>query len=137
MSTQFTELADYAIAWKYNRLVPADADRISAEAFIMDFASVFLDVGRRVGKSTYIARKSRPGDLVIVPSECEAMHMQRRTAAAVHTVHQLSWSGFDYRMYDWIWVDEPRRCTQVWGDTKWLHGARFAKDSFLVVLGRM
>jgi len=137
MSTRFEELANHAIAWQYNRPVPADTALISAETFIMDFASVFLDVGRRVGKSTYIARKSRPGDLVIVSSECEARLMQMHTGAAVHTVEQLARSGFDYRMYDWIWVDEPGRCTRAVKGLKWLYGAKFTKDSFLVVLGGM
>lgn len=137
MDNKFHDIMEYAIAHVYNRPIRQDTRSMSSITFTLDFSSIFLDAGRRVGKSTYIAQKSRPGDLVIVATDTEARIMRQHTKAQVRTVTQLSQAGFDYRSYEWVWVDEPGRCTVVLGSKDWLYTAQFAKESFLVALGRM
>lgn len=127
------QILDELIDFKYQLSGPTDY--VCAAAVIRDFSSIHVNPGRAVGKTSYIAHKSRSGDLVIVATGQEAAYMSRITKATVKSVTQLSYEGFDYRNYAWIWVDEPARCTAVLGDIKWLWGAKYDRNSFLVALG--
>lgn len=116
MQTKFATLVDYMIA--YNKEIrdsfPLSAyHEMSDVQFVKELCTINCNVGRRVGKSTYIDRRAGINDLVIVPG-----HSAKRSGlATVMTASEVSRLFDTYRgrtqpKYVNIYVDEPRLCEQ-------------------------
>lgn len=54
---------------------------VGAPAFLNDFATVTLNLGRRAGHTSYIARNAMPDDLIVVDREAEAREIRRMIAS--------------------------------------------------------
>lgn len=53
-------------------------DFLSVSAFIREYKIVSLDCGRQVGKTNYILNNAEPSDLIIVPTQSQAVGYERQ-----------------------------------------------------------
>ncbi len=117
MQTKFATLVDYMIA--YNKEIrdsfPLSAyHEMSDIEFVEEFCTINCNVGRSVGKSTYIGRRAGINDLVIVPGH----YAKRSGLATIMTASEVSRIPETCRgrpskpKYVNIYVDEPRLCEQ-------------------------
>ena len=89
-------------------------DHMYPTARAVEFATVKVDMGRQVGKTSYIADNAGRGDLVIVGTHedkrsfknCKARIL---SAQEVFNGMNMSWHGLCKCDYNRIWIDEPRR----------------------------
>lgn len=87
--------------------------------FAREFCTVCVDVGRAVGKTTYIINNAEPWDLIIVHNEHMARHVEcnQPMCCKVLTVDQMlhtnSWRGIGIAGFPrTIWIDDASRIAQ-------------------------
>ena len=115
MQTKFATLVDYMIAYNKeikNNLPLSAYHEISDIEFVKELCTINCNVGRRVGKSTYIARRAGINDLVIVHnaplkynSLCTVM-----TASEVARIPEVYRGRYNQPKFVNIYVDEPKLC---------------------------
>lgn len=117
MQSKFATLVDYMIA--YNKELrdsfPLSAyHELSDIQFVRELCTIKCDVGRRVGKSTYIARRAGINDLVIVHNTT----LKYNSLCTVMTASEVAHIPEGYRgrnnqpKYVNIYVDEPQLCQE-------------------------
>lgn len=77
----FTNLLDHALAVNRDMRKAHVEHRqyLSATQYAREFCTVQLDIGRAVGKSTYIAQHAEPSDMVICSNYNSMWHFERIT----------------------------------------------------------
>jgi hypothetical protein len=81
---------------------------VSKQQWAKEFATVRCDVGRQIGKTSYIKARANYGDLIIVGKyhlKKEMMHPI--PSADVITHADLEVTGFVWPRYSRIYIDEP------------------------------
>jgi hypothetical protein len=89
---------------------------MSAESFAKEHATVGLNTGRQSGKTTSIARRATPNDIVICSRPRSVEHMLSRiTYWTPRTIECQSVSGirYDNKTYDVVWIDDASMLKQV------------------------
>ena len=85
--------------------------------YLTSFCTIHVDVGRRVGKTSYIINNAKSTDLIIVPTRDSKDYIvyKRReklnviTASSMEFLSKKSFEKWDHKL---IYVDEPRICYQ-------------------------
>lgn len=114
MDNKFNRLVDSLIS--YNKdlrdsLPHTHYTALSNVSFTREFCTIRCNVGRRVGKSSYIERRAGINDLVIVPNQ----NLKKSGLATIITASEVKRIPKTYRgrirpKYVNIYVDEPRMC---------------------------
>lgn len=90
-----------------NRLAMANhRSGMPREAWAREFCTVRCDIGRRTGKSDYILRCAKPGDLILVATMQLRHTVFNHAPCAVLTAGQIALDR-QCEHYNDIYVDEP------------------------------
>lgn len=86
-------------------------DTMPTGVWLRDIATVNLMVPRRVGKTSYITKRARCADLIIVPTHA-AKYQYKGTRALVIAAHELDRFARAFigtsRGFNRVYVDEPK-----------------------------
>jgi hypothetical protein len=85
--------------------------------YLMSFCTIHVDVGRRVGKTSYILDNANNNDLIIIPNpnfKNDRIYEWREninlvTASNIENFTKEHFKNWDHKL---IYVDEPRICYQ-------------------------
>lgn len=86
---------------------------VSKQQWAKEFATVRCDIGRRIGKTSYIKSRANYGDLIIVGKyhlKKEMMHPIPSADVITHAdleMPRYRWIGHSIPRYSRIYIDEP------------------------------
>ena len=132
---QFEKIVTAAIQATVEDFSPYILSTMGSAGYVHEFRTIHVDMGRRVGKTRYIAKHSRYHDLIIVPSwDCaERMRGYPGTVKVALELRDLPF--LDLTKYHWIWVDEPSMCQHNYGRKDILSAAKVNGDTMIIKLG--
>ncbi len=115
---QLTE--EHALSWEDKQ------DYFSRPMWLRNFATVHLTLPRAVGKTSYINKRARCADAVIVHNQ-EMKSQYKNSCARIFIPHELNQLGRGCGRvgFNRVYVDEPRLVFNQW----------FSKDDLMAVFG--
>lgn len=133
----FHNLVDEAVKHTYLKDFGVElVQSLGQSNFVREFGTVHINIGRRVGKTTWIKNNARACDLIIVPNvRCKEPYYYK--ASDVKTVSELELEDdpFNLTNYNWIFIDEPALCGKSAKTSNWFHKCKFTYDSIVIMLG--
>jgi len=73
-------------------------------SYLKQYCTIIVDIGRNVGKTTYIRSRAKENDLIIVSS------MFSIIGTKSHQEILYNQTSFRNNGYETIYIDEPKRC---------------------------
>ena len=132
---EFAKIVDEAVKYLYNRDFGIElVQNIGQSNFVRQFGTIHINMGRRVGKTTWIKNNCRVTDLVIVPNTI-SKEPYRFKGCDVKTVSELELDQFNLTKYNWIFIDEPALCSKIVRSSNWFYKCKFTYDSIVIMLG--
>lgn len=137
---QFQSAVDLLIdANRANRVELAHfAETMGSRDYALEFCTVQVMTGRRMGKTTYVKSRAKPGDLVIVGRKgladgypCAVMLPCEITPALVRILSERGYSGETEWFPKTVYIEEPYLCGNVYKMIGYL--ALDASQTFVVL----
>lgn len=86
------------------------AGLLSEKHWAREFATIRCDLGRQVGKTSWIRSKAKTGDLIIASTYVMKQSLIRSMPLAdVITQEDLKRTDYSWPRYNRIFIDEPRK----------------------------
>lgn len=107
---EFARAIDFLIALNVNRQCAFGTQEsfISKKHWAKEFATVRCDIGRQIGKTSYIKSRASYGDLIIVGKIADKKEMMHPIPSANVITHaDLDIVEFDWPRYHRIYIDDP------------------------------
>lgn len=103
--SEFCNLVDLILGLQERRVQDIDPGlaNMSPEAFLRDFCTVRIDIGRQSGKTHYIKTRCSDLDLIITPTDHIRVHLDASVDCQVISVNSPLPIG---KYFDTIWIDE-------------------------------
>jgi len=145
MSVEFDTLVDYMIALNKTqraKIGPVDI-MLGLAGYHMDFSTVHCNLGRRVGKTTYIVNRAGPKDLIILPTESMLRFYKDNTTSNIMTASAVARIPETFRglripyllnFYN-IYVDEPALCSKYLTKSDLYRNLSRSQDQTFILLG--
>ena len=106
----FHELATAFVDLNKNHRLPDDG-RNDIPQFLRDHATVRINVGLRTGKTTWVGKSAKPGDLVLVRSALHVNEFPRTegvTVASINDIHHIPRKRYSTVFMDDVsWAAQP------------------------------
>ena len=124
-----------ALNAEHRALIPAQVkDTFSLSAFAREFCTISCDIGCQTGKTVYIKRRAKEGDLVVVFNKAIRSAMFRDAGCEVITAQQLG-NAASLPRFSTIYVDEPKFVFNREVHSKFYDLLAHDRDQTFVVLG--
>lgn len=115
MELEYSRAIDFLIGvnLKQQLAFEEQAKYISKQQWAKEFATVRCDVGRQIGKTSYIKSRANYGDLIIVSKYNQKRDMLYPIPSADVITHAdldvpgYRWIGYPIPRYSRIYIDEP------------------------------
>ena len=110
INMEFARAIDFLIALNVNRQCAFGAQEsfISKKHWAKEYATVRCNIGRQIGKTSYIKSRASYGDLIIVGKYALKKEMMHPIPSANVITHaDLDIVKFDWPRYHRIYIDEP------------------------------